>query len=322
MEYRFNEQATSVIQRAETAARISDHSVIEADHLLIGILLEPASTARRVLDLAGVDAAELGYGIFGNTPVRIDSDPAGPSWSRTTRKIMRRAFFEAFSMDKRLIGTEHLLLGILSVKDDRSASALSRNGLDLAQAEEYVRALAGDPLVVAQQELTTAPAVEAVRRAVERSVLMRADALEDEHLLWALGQIHASNAAAVLTACHQRSSVRPMTIVSGVRGPVPDARHLIEIIRKADFWAQKLEHRHVGSEHLLLALLCNKSSSAKKLLRVLDVGPIELQQLVSEQVAEAGPEARFRRPEVDVTLAGQWFSRFSGTVIPTTPGGP
>ncbi len=317
MEYRFNEQATSVLRRAEKAAQISDHTVIEADHLLIGILLEPACTARRVLDLAGVDAAELGYGIFGDTPVRIDSDPTEPVWSRNTRKIIRRAFFEAFSMEKRLIGTEHLLVGILSVKDTRSSVALARNGLNLQRAEEYVRALAGDPLVVAQQELTTAPAVEAVRRAVERSVLLRATALEDEHLLWALGQIHASNAAAVLAAYQQHSSVRAMTIVSRVRGPVPDARHLIEIIRKAESWARRLEHRHVGSEHLLLALVCDKSSSARKLQRLLDTTPGEIQQLVVQRVAEEGQEARFRRPEVDVALAGQWFSRYSGNVIPT-----
>lgn len=317
MEYRFNEQATAVLGRAERAARINDHAVIAPDHLLIGILLEPACTARRVLNLAGVDAAELGYGVFGDVPNRTADGPERPVWSKNTRKVMRRAFFEAFSMDKRLIGTEHLLLGIVSFKDERSAGALSRNGLTQNQAEEYVRALAGDPLVVAQQELTTAPAVEAVRRAVERAVVSRAEVLEDEHLLWALGQMQASNAAAVLSRCELDSSQRRMALVSPVRGPVPDARRMIEVIRRAEFWSQRLEHRHVGSEHLLLAVIANRTTSARRLQRLLGVSPGELETMVRAAVAEAGPEARFRRPEVDVALAGQWFSRYSGDMIPS-----
>jgi ATP-dependent Clp protease ATP-binding subunit ClpA len=316
VEYRFNEQATAVLRRAERAADLAEHALITPDHLLVGILLEPASTARRVLSLAGVDASRLGFGAFVDVPARDQHSADRPAWNRSTRKVIRRAFFESFSMDKTTIGTEHLLVGLAGAKEDRVADALERNGLSVRQAEEYVRALAGDPLVVAQQELTTAPAVEAIRRAVERAVGERAEATTEDHLLWSLGQI-SGHAADILGQCNYHHGGPAMRLVSSVRGPVPDSRRILEVIHKALSWADRLEHRHVGSEHLLLSLVANRSSEGRRMQRLLTTPAAELEVMVKRQIADKGAEAKFSRPEVDVALAGQWFSRYSGEAFLT-----
>lgn len=319
MEYRFNEQATAVLRRAERAADLAEHGLITPDHLVVGILLEPACTARRVLSLAGVDAAQLGFGVFGDVPSRDEHSAERPAWSRSTRKVVRRAYFESFSMEKPSIGTEHLLVGLAGAKEERISSALERNGLSARQAEEYVRALAGDPMVVAHQELTTAPAVEAIRRAVERAVGERAESIDDDHLLWALGQISGSHAAAVLAECDYQRLGPAMKLVSNVRGPIPDPSRALDVVHRAMAWSARLEHRHVGSEHLLLALVGTRTSGSRRLLKMLGVSAGDLERFVRRQVDENGPEAKFHRPEVDVALAGQWFSRFAGEAFLTGP---
>jgi len=85
------------------------------------------------------------------------------------------------------IGTEHLLLGVLSLPDEVGARALAELGLALGEARAHVMRLVGLPEDPSPPQLPmTPPAREALANALREAIELGRTTVGTEHLLLAL----------------------------------------------------------------------------------------------------------------------------------------
>jgi len=133
-----------VIELAIDEARKLGHSHVGTEHLLLGILREGGSMATGVLDSLGVDrekvrwqifatlgqhAPAAGMGVATGAPLRVD-DPM--------RRMIALAQNEALGLGQTWVGTEHLVLGLISANGTQAQTALRSLGVTLEAARVLV----------------------------------------------------------------------------------------------------------------------------------------------------------------------------------------
>ncbi len=136
---RFSERAKrSVFFAQEETARLHDNEV-STGHLLLGLMREECS-AWSVLDRLGISLEVVKDG------VAAVLQPGGPNpikemmLSPSAKACIDRAYDEARALDEGYIGTEHLLMGIIS-EEVGAGRVLVGMGADLDKARAIVREL-------------------------------------------------------------------------------------------------------------------------------------------------------------------------------------
>ncbi|MDH5639304.1 MAG: hypothetical protein OEZ04_12525 [Nitrospinota bacterium] len=126
-----NEDASKALVRAREEAKEGWNNFIGTEHVLLGIVKNLECPASRVLIKQGVDMRLLQKTIKEITPPRQEKPMEGllPHFDIEAKQVIDNAEKEAKDMGHSYIGTEHLLLGILSVKTCAGASALNRTGV-------------------------------------------------------------------------------------------------------------------------------------------------------------------------------------------------
>lgn len=111
---RFTERARMVCQIAETEARDMKHQYVGTEHLLLGLLGEGEGLAARTLGEMGVRVDDVRVQIVRIVGSgEVESSERVP-WTPRAKKVLEAALRVALSMGHNYIGTEHLLLGVLS----------------------------------------------------------------------------------------------------------------------------------------------------------------------------------------------------------------
>ncbi|HZC52946.1 MAG TPA: Clp protease N-terminal domain-containing protein, partial [Mycobacterium sp.] len=104
---------------------------ITPDHLLLGVLRDPAALATVLLKRQRVDAEAL------RTAVTLPPGGAEPPelipFSGPARKVLELTFREALRLGHNYIGTEHMLLALLELEGD--AGPLHSAGVDKQRVE-------------------------------------------------------------------------------------------------------------------------------------------------------------------------------------------
>src|SRR2546425_4973765 len=109
----FNDRAKRVLALAQDEAQRFNHAYIGPEHLLLGLSRESDGVAARALESLGVTlprlraAAESVIGRGETTVGKIDL-------SETAKSAIGKARYEARKLGHSYIGTEHLLLGLIS----------------------------------------------------------------------------------------------------------------------------------------------------------------------------------------------------------------
>ncbi|OQX89122.1 MAG: hypothetical protein B6D65_04825 [candidate division Zixibacteria bacterium 4484_93] len=111
----YSDRFRRVLQHAREEASRLGHNYISVDHLLLGFLQEKNCTAVRVLQGIGVDTDELRAAIEERMDAGEISYFLGHIiMTSKANKVIERARAEAMNLSSKVIGTEHLLLAILS----------------------------------------------------------------------------------------------------------------------------------------------------------------------------------------------------------------
>jgi ATP-dependent Clp protease ATP-binding subunit ClpC len=110
----FSERARQVFVLADDEARRLGHAYIGTEHLLLGLVREEESLAARVLSSFGVDVDRLRSDVvrivgLGDEDVPSERLPLTPRMDT----ILELSKAEAQSADRQVVGTEHLLLGLV-----------------------------------------------------------------------------------------------------------------------------------------------------------------------------------------------------------------
>src|SRR5947209_6430197 len=126
----FTERARKVLTLAQEEAQKFNHNYIGTEHLLLGLIRETDGVAVQVLNKLEIQLPKI------RTAVEfiITRQPAAQGEIGMTpraKKIVELAVIEARHMGHNYIGTEHLLLGLVSERESIAAGVLQGFGLSL-----------------------------------------------------------------------------------------------------------------------------------------------------------------------------------------------
>lgn len=143
---RFNARARNVLVAANAEANNWNHNYIGTEHMLIGLLSEPDGLAAQALDGLGITAGSLREKVseligLGKAPRRADAELVPypipiPEPVRVTpftpraRRVLELSLKEAFQLGHNYIGTEHILLGLITEGEGIAAQVLISLGAD------------------------------------------------------------------------------------------------------------------------------------------------------------------------------------------------
>src|SRR6201995_3185511 len=131
---RFTPRARGAVVAAQNAAHDAANDEITPDHLLLGLLSDPAALATVLLHLQKVDTEAIRTAI--TLPPAAAETPALIPFSGPARKALELTFREALRLGHNYIGTEHMLLALLELEDGSPIKGpLHRSGVDKDRVE-------------------------------------------------------------------------------------------------------------------------------------------------------------------------------------------
>ncbi len=137
MHERFSDRARHAMALANLEATQLKHDNLRPAHLMLGLIAEGECIATEALRLLNVDIDRV------RDEVRRELNKSGAEGSMSRRihtkelkEVMRIAVEETRRLHHRYIGTEHLILGLLSQVDSIPSRALRSQGLDLDTLRE------------------------------------------------------------------------------------------------------------------------------------------------------------------------------------------
>ncbi|OBG25410.1 Clp protease N-terminal domain-containing protein [Mycobacterium sp. E3198] len=128
---RFTPRARNAVVAAQNAAHQAGNAEITPDHLLLGVLSDPAALATVLLHRQKVDAETIRAAV--TLPPSAGEPPELIPFSGPARKALELTFREALRLGHNYIGTEHLLLALLELEG--GAGPLHRSGVDKDRVE-------------------------------------------------------------------------------------------------------------------------------------------------------------------------------------------
>jgi ATP-dependent Clp protease ATP-binding subunit ClpA len=142
---RYSRRVQSVIRLANQEAVRLNHDHISTGHLLLGLIREGEGAALTFLEDMGVDLEK----IKAELEHIMENKGRGPVIGKlqlTSRAndALRVAAEESENMGHKYLGTEHLLLGIISEQEGVASKTLAKFGVSLENARSAARAIAVD----------------------------------------------------------------------------------------------------------------------------------------------------------------------------------
>ena len=324
----FTERAKKVLSLAQEEAQRLQHPYIGTEHLLLGLVREGEGVAAKVLSNLGVDLTKVRSTIEfmigrGDRIVRgeIGLTPGA-------KKVIKLAVDEARRLNDHYIGTEHFLVGLAREGQGIAAQALQRLGVNLEKVRtQTIQVLnpTGVPHLVSHSGFSQTPFIQSLMEvgeerfdtltvqvsrvlahAVEEAHRLQHTHIGTEHLTLALTRERKGVAISVL----RNLGVELSSVRSAVEFNLSETAHITpaqvgltpqlkQVIERAVEEARKLNHPHVGLEHLLLGLLRDEQGIAARVLASLGV---TLEQARIETMRVLSQPAQLQKMEVPAQL--------------------
>ncbi|MFG1761065.1 Clp protease N-terminal domain-containing protein [Micromonospora echinofusca] len=138
---RYSDRARTAITAAQEQAHRYGSAQIDTEHVLLGLVAAGDGVAAAVLTTIGISLETVGQHM--EPAVRCAPASTGvPSLAAGAQGALDRASTEATKCGDDYVGTQHLLLGLLSADDSKAASVLSTLGVTYARVlDGYLRLL-------------------------------------------------------------------------------------------------------------------------------------------------------------------------------------
>ena len=141
MKYNFNgftEKANGALNQAINVAASMGHTYVGSEHLLLGILRIGGGMAANTLGKYDVTAEKIEElirkHIGTGAPTKLSPDYFTPR----AKRVIEVAMQTAAGLGKKYVGTEHILMGILSEQDNFAIRFLKELGCDVASLTENI----------------------------------------------------------------------------------------------------------------------------------------------------------------------------------------
>jgi ATP-dependent Clp protease ATP-binding subunit ClpB len=123
-------KAQEAVAEAQNLARGAGNPEFTPEHLLLALLRQDGGIVTPILNKLGLNPATIEAEIAGEIAKlsRVGGASAEPLLGSNLRRVFDAAFEAAESFNDEYVSTEHLLLGIVNVKETTAAKILSRHG--------------------------------------------------------------------------------------------------------------------------------------------------------------------------------------------------
>lgn len=126
---KFTNRATNALNRALCLASELGHTYIGSEHLLLALASETDSVASRLLDARGVGADAVRNAIIARIGSGEPSKLTAEDMTPRIKRIIESSSRQAKRFSQTYVGTEHLLLALVSEADSMAQSILSTLGV-------------------------------------------------------------------------------------------------------------------------------------------------------------------------------------------------
>lgn len=137
----FTDKAKKALLIAQEEAKSFRHRTVGTEHILLGLVMEPEGIAGKTLRQLSLTEEEVREEIEHFTSYgpgkKLPTNAVLP-YSPRARQIIKYATDEARRMKRPLVGTEHLLLGLLRDEDILSAKIMNNLNINLPKARKLV----------------------------------------------------------------------------------------------------------------------------------------------------------------------------------------
>lgn len=231
----FAPDARKAMELASREAQMLGDTHIATEHLLLGVMGEEEGIGAKTLRSFGFDLRQL------RERVREPGTEFAPNgfFSRFTdraRRVMTEAQEAARKLGHTHLGTEHILLGLLSV-DGISANALSNVGISYdAVRERLIRTAGLGAKTPAGPIPFTAGAKKALEMAAKDSLTLRHNYIGTEHLLLGLMSVDEGTGAQLVRGFAAQHQVRDEVIRTlDAPPPAPEPPPVV-VGREREMW--------------------------------------------------------------------------------------
>jgi ATP-dependent Clp protease ATP-binding subunit ClpC len=194
---RFTVKARQVVVTAQEEARLLKHNHIGTEHVLLGLLDSPDSTAAKVLHQFGYDKEKAQVDIAAVVKPGTEEPRGHIPFTPRAKKTLELALREALNLHHNYIGTEHILLALIREGEGVGAKVLAERVNPISKVRAAVLAsLEGSSDVAAGPWPAGTPATEDTVSTA--SALAGGAPVGSHHLLEAMLRVENSMAARVL----------------------------------------------------------------------------------------------------------------------------
>lgn len=249
---RFTQRTRRVLSLAQEAAERLQHRYIGTEHLLIGVMREEGGVAGRVMRDLGVDIRRVEELVERMTPEgqrgwtgRLDLTPG-------TKKVLELAVDEARRLGHHYIGTEHLLLGLVRQSEGIAVDVLKRLNVKPEDVRRQVRRVLQESPV---QRTRSAPSATSI--VIPHS-----------------GELAETQSSAASSFDSPTSSPRMERFTQKVQ-------HVLALAQEE---AERLQHSYIGTEHLLIGLIREDDTVARRTLEALGLDQHSITEAVERMI--------------------------------------
>ncbi|EFC83223.1 Clp protease N-terminal domain-containing protein [Parafrankia sp. EUN1f] len=136
---RYTQRARNAVVAAQNEARAAGNAEITAEHLLLGLLADPAGLGAAAIVAQGAPLAAVREAATANLAPPVAEVPDLIPFDGRAKKALELTFREALRLDHSYVGTEHILLALLELED--GAGPLTSLGVTKPGAETHLRQL-------------------------------------------------------------------------------------------------------------------------------------------------------------------------------------
>ncbi len=148
---RFTEKAQEALSYTQSIAQRFEHSEIDAEHLLLALVEQPEGLVPQLLAQLGAEPRQVFEHVRAALADRPKVSGAGQLYmSSRLQKVLQHAEAEAHRFKDEFVSTEHLLLGLLDLKDGEVARIMKHFGVDRNRVLAVLKQLRGSQRVTDQ----------------------------------------------------------------------------------------------------------------------------------------------------------------------------
>jgi ATP-dependent Clp protease ATP-binding subunit ClpC len=141
---RYTERARRVLFYARLEAGDMGSVAIGAEHLLLALVREGKGLTSGLFERSHLSLDPLREEIQSRVPVREKIPPSTEiPFNADAKQVLRFAAEESGRLRHDYIGTEHLLLGLLSNPDSPAGTILTKRGIDLDSVRQQIVRVTG-----------------------------------------------------------------------------------------------------------------------------------------------------------------------------------